>query len=296
MILKQCFSFILLSLLQVNEAFVAPHQRYQAVQSFSLPTTTITTIPYQFSRKTLLCNSRSEVDNIQRPENEFSRSVNVDAVLGVRRNSIRDYYFSVEAKTEELNALAERFHLPNIAKLTSDLTIKSDSPSRRRTGASGSSDDTIYVEGSISATLTQTCVRTNDDFEVDLEFDFFAAVRSIGALDRENLNSAIRGMEVSKSSNYKSREGKVSRKQRNTKQKNTRQTRNMDDMGLMELQNLMEDVDYYEDETNDVIEDDAVYQNGILDAGELVSQMFRLKLDPYPRKPGSEPVKFSITG
>jgi len=65
----------------------------------------------------------------------------------------------------------------------------------------------------------------------------------------------------------------------------------------MELQNLMTDLDYFErDEENDLIEDDAVYKDGILDGGELVAQIFRSKLDPYPKKPGSEPVKMSIQG
>ena len=48
---------------------------------------------------------------------------------------------------------------------------------------------------------------------------------------------------------------------------------------------------------DDVVEDESVFaSDGILDIGELVAQMFRLKLDPYPKKPGSEPVRYSITG
>jgi len=34
----------------------------------------------------------------------------------------------------------------------------------------------------------------------------------------------------------------------------------------------------------------------MLDMGELVSQTFWLNLDPYPKKPGSGPVEFTISG
>jgi len=250
-------------------------------------------------RSTFLHAKKKESDTSNRPQNEFSRPINVDAVLMPRRR--RNYVTSIEAKSTELSDLSERFHLPSIAKLEAELTLLIDSPGRRRTGTSGSSDDTLYVEGTIESSLTQTCVRTNEDFEVDLQLNFFAAVRAISWSDREVLDNLFDdrgGMEDSKSSNYQSRGvNKSKKKKRERGNANKQQGRNLDDLGMMELQNLMTDLDYFErDEENDLIEDDAVYKDGILDGGELVAQIFRSKLDPYPKKPGSEPVKMSIQG
>ena len=46
-----------------------------------------------------------------------------------------------------------------------------------------------------------------------------------------------------------------------------------------------------------LMEDESIYPiDGLLDVGELVSQLFWLKLDPYPKKPGTDPVQKSITG
>lgn len=65
----------------------------------------------------------------------------------------------------------------------------------------------------------------------------------------------------------------------------------MDEMGMKELQNMMKDFDI-EDE---VIEDAAVYDNGMLDLGELVAQIFRVKLDPFPKMPDSKPIDMEFT-
>ena len=51
--------------------------------------------------------------------------------------------------------------------------------------------------------------------------------------------------------------------------------------------------------SNDAVlmEDEAIYSTeSLLDVGELVSQLFWLQLDPYPKKPGSKPIQTSITG
>ena len=40
--------------------------------------------------------------------------------------------------------------------------------------------------------------------------------------------------------------------------------------------------------TDEIIEDESCFcTDGIVDCGEIVAQMFRSKLDPYPKKPGS---------
>jgi hypothetical protein len=47
----------------------------------------------------------------------------------------------------------------------------------------------------------------------------------------------------------------------------------------------------------DIMEDEGILgEDGIFDVGELVAQMFRVKLDPYPKKPGTTPVSYTITG
>ena len=240
------------------------------------------------TKSTLYSSTKS--NPITRPDNEFSRSINVQAVLGAVRRNSRDYLFDIEATTEELDALSKRFKLSKISKLKADLTLKRSSSQTN----SNQQDDTVHVEGHIMSTLTQTCVRTNEDFEVDLNFDLFAVVKSLSEDGRraEDDLLSLGGMEISKSNNYKSKNSKNKKKNKSLSPK----SRNMDDLGMLELQNLMNDFDYEDGYDSDVVEDYAVYQNGVLDAGELVSQMFRLKLDPYPKKPGSEPVSFSITG
>lgn len=49
---------------------------------------------------------------------------------------------------------------------------------------------------------------------------------------------------------------------------------------------------------DDVTKDEAIYSmdGGILDLGKLISQLVWLKLDLYPKKPGSCAVWTSITG
>ena len=64
-------------------------------------------------------------------------------------------------------------------------------------------------------------------------------------------------------------------------------------MDVLALQRLLQDVDV----EDSVIEDEGVYTtDGQLDVGELVAQLFWLKLDPLPKKPGSDPIQASITG
>jgi hypothetical protein len=64
-------------------------------------------------------------------------------------------------------------------------------------------------------------------------------------------------------------------------------------MDVMELQRMLQ----YDMSDDDVMEDEAIFPlDGMLDIGELVAQLFWLKLDPYPKKPGTDPVQRSITG
>lgn len=224
--------------------------------------------------------------NVRRPQNEFSRRYRDELVIGPRR---RDYSVSIKATKEEREALAQRFRLSHIAKLEADLTL------RRGDNASGSArgkGESIYAEGTVVATVTQTCVRTSENFDVDLEFNFFSAIRPVSA----SRNSEIGGMDLTQI--QKSISGGSGGSGRRRKGKRDGKfvrapEQQLDEMGMKELQDLLEDFDVEED----VIEDEAVYSaDGIIDLGELVAQTFRLKLDPYPKKPGTKPINISFTG
>jgi hypothetical protein len=222
---------------------------------------------------------------IQLPENEFSRTLRTEIILGPRR---REYEYQISANEEELESLAKRFKLSKISKLEADLVLRRD----RNNSSPGT--ECIQVEGSITAAVTQTCVRTNEDFDVDLEFNFLNIVRSTGnGMADADLN--LGGMNLAQiqgslgGSGQRSNNKKKRRKQLNLNNEGA----SLDDKTMGEIGSFMQELEV----EDDVIEDVLIFGNdGILDVGELVAQSFRLKLDPYPKKPGSEPVKYSITG
>ena len=134
------------------------------------------------------------------------------------------------------------------------------------------------------ARVTQTCVRTGEKFDVDVEFPLFSIVRPL-----EVLGKAKETEDLAELNKYLEKNSGSQRKQ---KKVNT-PDRNINEMDMMELQNLLQDFDL----EDDVMEDEAIFStNGILDVGELVAQLFWLKLDPYPKKPGTGPITVSITG
>ena len=47
-----------------------------------------------------------------------------------------------------------------------------------------------------------------------------------------------------------------------------------------------------------LVEDESIYSidSGVLDVGELIAQSFWLQLDPFPKKPGTGPIEYEITG
>jgi hypothetical protein len=219
------------------------------------------------------------------PENEFSRTLRTEIILGPRR---REYEYQISANEEELEALAKRFKLTKISKLEADLLLRRD----RNNSSPGT--ECIQVEGSISAAVTQTCVRTNEDFDVDLEFSFLNIVRSTGnGMADADLN--LGGMNLAQIQGSLGGSGQRSNnKKRKKKHPNLKNDGiSLDDRTMGEIGSLMQEFEVQDD----VIEDVLIFGNdGILDVGELVAQSFRLKLDPYPKKPGSEPVKYSISG
>mmetsp|Transcript_24110 Transcript_24110/g.37208 ORF Transcript_24110/g.37208 Transcript_24110/m.37208 type:complete len:295 (-) Transcript_24110:148-1032(-) len=226
--------------------------------------------------------------NIQRPENEFSRTYQTDRILGGGPRQ-RDYEFSINAKEEECLKLAERFDLANIAKLGADLSLRREGGQNSR---GGSRVFGVEVEGTVRATVTQTCVRSNEKFDVDLEFPIFAVVRpiSLETSDDDDDDLGIDAAALEAAAGV----GGGNRRKRGKEVKSARTTGNISDMDVMELQRLLQDFDV----EDDVIEDEAIYSstNNMLDAGELVSQLFWLQLDPYPKRPGTGPVFSSIKG
>jgi uncharacterized metal-binding protein YceD (DUF177 family) len=137
---------------------------------------------------------------------------------------------------------------------------------------------TVEVQGTIVAHLTQTCVRTNEDFEVDVEFPVESVVKPMS-------NTFVFEEQG------EDKPAKATKKP--TKLRSDR-LYNMND--IMELQEVLGRIDEEEDST--VVEDEAVYSlaTGSLDVGELVAQTFWLNLDPYPKKPGTGPMEISISG
>ena len=249
-----------------------------------------------------LCSSRTSLHaksagrggggGIQRPENEFSRRYRTDTVLPSGRTA-RDYKVSIEANEEERAALAARFRLSEITRLEADVVLRRD-----KSGSAYDSDD-VHMDGTVLATVTQKCVRTNEDFDVNLEFDVNAAVRPVQSTetnddaDMEEIERALA------SSGGGGGGGGGGGKKRNKRggggkhNKSIRSDRSLDDVGMKALQDMLQEFDVEED----VVEDEAVLgPDGYIDIGELVAQLFRLKLDPYPKKPGSKPINLSFSG
>lgn len=229
---------------------------------------------------------------IQRPENEFSRRYRTDTVLPGGRTA-RDYKVSIEANEEERAALAARFRLSEIARLEANVVLRRD-----KSGSAYDTDD-IHMDGTVLATVTQKCVRTNEDFDVNLEFEINAAVRPVQSTetnDDADMEEIERALASSGGSGGGGGGGGKRRHKRGgggKRDKTIRTDRSLDDVGMKALQDMLQEFDLEED----VVEDEAVLgSDGYIDVGELVAQLFRLKLEPYPKKPGSKPINLSFSG
>lgn len=244
-------------------------------------------------------NNNKPKNEVKKIKNEFSRPIRTDIILSPR-SSRRQHNKQIEANEEELENLAKRFSLSQITQLSADLTLTKDS-TRSASSASRSSTNSglcIQVRGDVHAKVTQTCVRTNEDFDVELEFSIFSVVRA-SELREEKQNSQLGGMSLAQIEGQLGGGGgggggkKGKKKRRGGGGGNINKGAALNDMRMKEIESLLQEFDT----EDDVFEDENVLgSNGVLDVGELVAQMFRLKLDPYPKKPGSEPVSYSISG
>ena len=245
-------------------------------------------------QRLVVASASTSIPSDQTP-NELSRPLNTDRILktssGKQRRLQRDYRTIIHATTEECAALADRFDLKRLDSLRADLSLQPSQayPSQQ------SSYLTVQVEGSIVASLTQTCVRTNEDFEVTVEFPLSAIVKPV------TIPGNILGMNNAGDETTTSKE--KNQKRSNSKIKTNRGTNNMNDM--MALQQMIEEQEMERntfsgkiDLDDEALEDESIYSaaTGILDVGELVAQTFWLNLDPYPKKPGTGPVEYTITG
>ncbi len=176
----------------------------------------------------------------------------------------------------------------------------------------GGREDNHCVEarGTVMAQVTQNCVRTNEEFDVDLEFSFDTVFRAMestslsanrvgkGSESQTLSDGELAALEAAADlNNVSARKNRTGKKQRGGKKgvkglSGSQSSRDLDSMGMKELQDILMDYEV----TDEIIEDETCFcTDGIVDAGEIVAQMFRSKLDPYPKKPGSDPVSYSFT-
>ena len=226
--------------------------------------------------------------------NEFSRPLNTDRILktasGKQRRSHRNYETTIEANEDECSALAGRFGIKSLECLKADLSLSL--PSSGAQGAGGGRVLTVQVEGTIAASLTQRCVRTNEAFDMKVEIPISVIVKPV------SMNFQWQGADDDSEDETPSSASNKSNKKK--PKKNLQLDRSLNLSGDMtELQQL---INQQQEEIvfgiDDILEDESIYSlaTGNLDIGELVAQTFWLNLDPYPKKPGSGPVEFTISG
>lgn len=283
---------------------------------------------------TPLCSERDNATENTGPKNEgtcrneFSRTIRVTkwfsasaasggfggGSLSNNRSRRRGMDLSITASPEERQALANRFRLTKITSLTADLVVQPALGGGNNAFEGGGRGGVTYngecieARGTVCAQVTQACVRTNEEFDVNLEFSFEIVLRamstssnsasdsnsSLTSQDVAALSAAQIGEGKSSSSQSKSRAGK---NQRGGGVKGVRggretSTKDLGDKKMKELQDIFMEYEV----TDEIIEDESCFcTDGIVDCGEIVAQMFRSKLDPYPKKPGSDPVTYTFT-
>jgi hypothetical protein len=237
--------------------------------------------------------------------NEFSRTIRVSkwftslgggSASSNNKSKNKSLNLSISATDSERNALATRFRLADISSLQAELVV---SPALGIANSMGADDSCIEVRGKVSTKVKQTCVRTNEDFDVDLEFNFdntfkavAASIQSSGGSSSTLSSGELEAFEAaSQLSDWSNRGNKRNKKQTTVKTVKGSQQRG-NQLDVKELQKVLTEYEV----TNDIIEDESCFcTDGIVDVGEIVSQVFRSKLDPYPKKPGSDPVRYTFT-
>jgi hypothetical protein len=246
--------------------------------------------------------------------NEFSRTIQPDRLLrhsssssATARGGGGGFRMTLQANETECLDLARRFDggsgsvgLTSIAKLEASLTLRPESLGGNSVGLFGG----VEAQGTVTATITQTCVRTNEKFNVNLEFPLYAIVRPAVAASHVVSNSYAAqeyGDDNANDAAAAAAEPVDYRSKSNSKKKKKKSYRssggNNEIMGdLLQLQRMMQEDISAEDDA--LVQDESIYPaggNSFLDVGELVTQLFFLQIDPYPKKPGTSPVQRSIS-
>lgn len=244
--------------------------------------------------------------------NEFSRILHIDRIFRNRRRTDnsgssnsqqRDHNVNVKADSDECKALAKRFDLKGLTRLEADLSFRPAAEALAvAAGTRGSLP--VEVEGTIEAHLTQTCVRTNDDFEVDVEFPLYAVVKPVASNNDEDLRRLFLQQQEEEEAAAASGKKKKNKNKKTKKNKDdvfhaNKKEYNLSD--VFDLQAAIQEADFFGNDEGgaaDLVEDEAIYSlsSEQLDVGELIAQTFWLELDPYPKKPGSDPVTWEISG
>ena len=257
--------------------------------------------PFLLSSTTRCCAKKQSKNNnadLHQPANEFSRTLRPDRILRTTgQQQQRSYHVSVKADPGECESLAHRFDLSQIRRLSADLALRPEFMGYTSLNHKRSSCG-MEVEGTCRATVTQRCVRTNEDFQVDLEFPLYCIVRPVTPLlvsSEQQLTASYDGDDDDYDEYRRGSSTETARRGKTTTASYRPQDRNLDEMDVMEMQNMLQaDLSAEEDV---LMEDESIYTtDGLLDIGELVAQLFWLELDPYPKRPGTDPVQRSITG
>ena len=242
-----------------------------------------------------ICLSESEMadtgpKNDSTSNNEFSRTISISKWFGPgsanNRNRKKKMDLLITATPEECHALANRFRLSDITALSAELTVQ---PVVGGDSDTSGIDDSECIEakGTICAHVTQSCVRTNEAFDVSLEFSFDTVLRAMtsssGSVE-EVVEPLSAGELAALDAASKLENGRTRKKKGANKAKRIKGGQSIDDMGMKQMQDILGEYEV----TDEIIEDEQCFcTDGIVDCGEVVAQILRSKLDPYPKKPGS---------
>ena len=234
-----------------------------------------------------------------------------------RQSGASSHEMTVTATKEECDALAERFGLSRLDSLEADLRImpcivqqqlttggKASRASLIGSDISSSSSDVVDVEGTIKAHVQHVCVRSGDEFEMDVEFPFYSTVYPVSGNDNF-LNDNIRNRGAQNDDNVPKKKKKTKKSKRSKNASLNSGSGGSIVVDLNDVFDLQAAIKASEaalrddDGFGDIdaaaaaipFEDEAVYctfPDLTLDVGELVAQSFYTQLDPYPVKDKAE--------
>jgi len=239
-------------------------------------------------------------------QNEFPRIIYIDRIFNNRRRTFnqqqRDHVITIKADEKERLALAERFDLKGLTKLDAELSLRP--AAEGLTSFAGIGSFPVEVEGMIEAHLTQTCVRTNEEFEVDVEIPVFVIVRPVQSnfegqnlIDAQQQQQQQQEKDEEEEDNYNKGKKKKNKNKKDKGLHKNKKVYKLDD--VFDLQTAIQQADTFGSGTDaaDIVEDEGIYSlsSDQLDVGELVAQTFWLELDWYPKKPGTDPVEYEMS-